>query len=119
MGTHTSPNGIAAPAAVLAADEVAPAVGLVLPRGVPDEDNRTGKTDKGLGVIGRPLDRRAPFYVGLTGGLGLGAAYVIGRAVGDITSVLVLIGLGLFIAVGLNPVLVFLVHRGLSPVAWL
>ena len=57
---------------------------------------------------------RAPFYVGLTGGLGLGAAYVIGLAIGDITSVLVLIGLGLFIAVGLNPILVFLVHRGLS-----
>ena len=39
---------------------------------------------------------------------------MIGLAIGDITSVLVLIGLGLFIAVGLNPVLVFLVHRGLS-----
>jgi len=51
-------------------------------------------------VAGRPLDRRAPFLVGLTGGLGLGAAYVMLRAIGDITSVLILIGLALFIAVG-------------------
>jgi hypothetical protein len=59
---------------------------------VQDQDDKTGKN---LGTIGRPLDRRAPFCVGLTGGLGLGAAYVIGLAIGDITSVLVLIGLGL------------------------
>jgi predicted PurR-regulated permease PerM len=36
------------------------------------------------------------------------------RAIGDITSVLILIGLALFIAVGLNPVIIFLTHRGLS-----
>ena len=114
MSAHTSSNGTAAPAPVLSLDAPgpgAPVAGLVLPPGVQDPDDKTGKN---LGVIGRPLDRRAPFYVGLTGGLGLGAAYVIGLAIGDITSVLVLIGLGLFIAVGLNPVLVFLVHRGLS-----
>ena len=114
MSTHTASNGAAAPAPVLALDAVdpgTPVAGLVLPPGVQDQDD---KTRKNLGVIGRPLDRRAPFYVGLTGGLGLGAAYVIGLAIGDITSVLVLIGLGLFIAVGLNPILVFLVHRGLS-----
>jgi predicted PurR-regulated permease PerM len=114
MEAPTFTDGAAAAAPMLSAETDAPAVGLVFPPGVHDEDNKTGRTGNGLGVIGRPLDRRAPFYVGLTGGLGLGAAYVIGLAIGDITSVLVLIGLALFIAVGLNPILVFLVHRGLS-----
>jgi predicted PurR-regulated permease PerM len=114
VSTHTSSNGTAAAAPALVADALgpgAPVAGLVLPPGVQDQDDKNGKN---LGVIGRPLDRRAPFYVGLTGGLGLGAAYVIASAIADITSVLVLIGLSLFIAVGLNPILVFLVHRGLS-----
>ena len=114
METHTASNGTTAPAPepVLDIDpSAAPPVGLVLPPGVENQDDKTGKN---LGVVGRPLDRRTPFYIGLTGGLGLGAAYVIGRAIGDITSVLVLIGLALFIAVGLNPILVFLVRRGLS-----
>jgi len=115
MDTHTAPNGTSASAApVLDGDPAGPAsyaAGLVLPPGVQDRDDTTGKN---LGVIGRPLDRRAPFYIGLTGGLGLGTAYVIGLAIGDIASVLVLIGLGMFIAIGLNPILVFLVHRGLS-----
>jgi predicted PurR-regulated permease PerM len=115
METHTAPNRTTSPAPepVLGVDPptAPPPAGLVLPPGVENQDDKTGKN---LGVVGRPLDRRTPFYVGLTGGLGLGAAYVIGRAIGDITSVLVLIGLALFIAVGLNPILVFLVHRGLS-----
>lgn len=114
MDTHTA-NGTSAPTApVLDGDPSGPALtaaGLVLPPGVQDQDGTTGNN---LGVIGRPLDRRAPFYVGLTGGLGLGTAYVIALAIGDIASVLVLIGLGLFIAVGLNPIVVFLIHRGLS-----
>jgi len=115
MSTYTSSNGTVAPSPALAAEgadtDAALVAGLVLPPGVQDHDDKTGKN---LGTIGRPLDRRAPFYVGLTGGLGLGAAYLIGLAIEDISSVLVLIGLGLFIAIGLNPVLVFLVRRGLS-----
>lgn len=115
MENHTAPNGTGAPVPepALGADPATapPPAGIVLPPGVESQDDKTGKN---LGVAGRPLDRRTPFYVGLTGGLGLGAAYVIGRAIGDITSVLVLIGLALFIAVGLNPILVVLVRHGLS-----
>jgi predicted PurR-regulated permease PerM len=72
------------------------------------------KSDETLGVMGRPFDRRTPFFIGLTGGLGLAVAYVIARGIGDITSVLIVIGLALFIAIGLNPIVAFLVHRGLS-----
>ena len=88
-------------------DEAA-ADALVLPVVTPKKD------DNPLGVMGRPLDRRTPFFIGLTGGLGLAVAYVIASGIGDITSVLIIIGLALFIAIGLNPVLAFLVRRGLS-----
>ena len=64
--------------------------------------------------MGRPFDRRTPFFIGLTGGLGVAVAYVIARGIGDITSVLIIIGLALFIAIGLNPIVAFLVRRGLS-----
>ncbi|MGD0808965.1 MAG: AI-2E family transporter [Acidimicrobiales bacterium] len=88
-------------------DEAAADV-LVLPIATP--------TDAGnpLGVMGRPFDRRAPFFVGLTGALGVAVAYVIAVGIGDIASVLVLIGLALFIAIGLNPIVAMLVRRGLS-----
>ena len=72
------------------------------------------KTDESLGAMGRPFDRRQRLFLGLTGGLGLAVAYVIARGIGDITSVLIIIGLALFIAIGLNPIVAFLVHRGLS-----
>lgn len=71
-------------------------------------------TREDLGTKGRPFDRRAPFFIGLTGGLGLAVAYVLVRAIADITSVLVIIGLGLFIAIGLNPIIEFLRTRGFS-----
>jgi predicted PurR-regulated permease PerM len=88
--------------------EEAAADSLVLPVVTPTSG------DEGLGVMGRPFDRRTPFFIGLTGGLGVAVAYVIARGIGDITSVLIIIGLALFIAIGLNPIVAFLVHRGLS-----
>ncbi|HUC15876.1 MAG TPA: hypothetical protein VMS00_15605, partial [Acidimicrobiales bacterium] len=84
-------------------DEAAADV-LVLPV-VPPTDG-----DNPLGVMGRPLDRRAPFFVGLTGALGVAVAYVIAVGIGDVASVLVLIGLALFIAIGLNPVVALFVR---------
>lgn len=67
-----------------------------------------------LGTPGRPFDRTTPFLIGLTGGLGVAVAYVIARGIADITSVLVIIGLGLFIAIGLNPIIDFLTGHGVS-----
>jgi len=64
--------------------------------------------------LGKPLDRRTPFFVGFTGALGVAVAYVIARGIADITSVLVIIGLALFIAIGLNPIVDFLIGRGLT-----
>ncbi len=78
---------------------------LILPAAVERELNGT---DESLGTLGRPLDRRNPFFVGLTGALGVGVAYLIFRGLSDVTSVLVIVGVALFTAIGLNPIIEFL-----------
>ena len=82
---------------------------LILPTSV---ERELDQSDDSLGALGRPFDHRSPFFIGLTGALGVAIAYVIFRGLADISSVLVIIGLALFIAVGLDPILVVLVNRG-------
>jgi len=84
---------------------------LILPPSVARE---LSETDGSLGVLGRPFDRRTPFFVGLTGTFGVAVAYLVVRGVIDVSSVLVIIGMALFIAIGLNPILDFLMHRGMA-----
>src|SRR5271165_3814627 len=84
---------------------------LILPASV---ERDLAETDGSLGALGRPFDHRTPFYIGLTGALGVAVAYVLARGIADVTTVLVLIGLALFIAIGLNPILDFLTSRGLA-----
>jgi predicted PurR-regulated permease PerM len=69
--------------------------------------------DGGLGSPGRPLNRRSPFFVGLTGAAGVAVAYAIVELIVGARSVLVLVGLGLFIAAGLDPVVTWLVRHGM------
>lgn len=66
-----------------------------------------------FGVPGAPISRRAPFYVGFVGGLGVLAALLVGIALREVSSILVLILVSFFIAVGLNPIVEWLMHRGL------
>jgi predicted PurR-regulated permease PerM len=61
--------------------------------------------------IGRPFDRQSPFVVGFSGTLGALVALVIGAAVYSIRGTLVLVFLALFLAVGLDPVVVLLTHH--------
>ena len=66
----------------------------------------------GLGTPGRPVNRRSPFMIGMTGALGVAVAYGLIEVVIRARSVLIIIGLALFIAVGLDPVVGWLVrHR--------
>jgi predicted PurR-regulated permease PerM len=88
-----------------------PANVLVLPASA---ERELAESDDSLGTLGRPFDRRMPFFVGLTGALGVAVAYVIVRGIADITTVLVIIGLALFIAIGLNPLIEFVTRRGHS-----
>ena len=66
----------------------------------------------GLGTPGRPVNRRSPFMIGLTGALGVAVAYGLIEVIVRARSVLILIGLAMFIAVGLDPIVGWLVrHR--------
>jgi predicted PurR-regulated permease PerM len=82
---------------------------LILP---PSVERELDESDESLGVLGRPFDHRSPFFIGLAGALGVAVAYVLARGIADISSVLIIIGLSLFLAIGLDPILVFLVNRG-------
>jgi len=86
---------------------------LVLP-GTAGEAAEPASAEGPLGLLGRPFNRRHPFYLGLTGALGVAVAYLLVRGLYDVSGVLVIIGISLFIAVGLNPALEWLCRRGLS-----
>jgi len=82
---------------------------IVPPSGVqPDPD------DALLGMLGQPFNRRTPFFVGLTGAFGVAVAYALVRGIADIASVIVIIGVALFIAIGLNPIVEWLTRRQMS-----
>lgn len=83
---------------------------LILPAAV---ERELDGSDTNLGSLGRPFNQRTPFYIGLNAAFGVAVAYVIVRGIADITTVIVIIGLALFIAIGLNPIIEFLVTRGL------
>lgn len=106
-----APSPADALASVASIEEGTPSNVLVLPPSVEREMNGN---EESLGVQGRPFNRKSPFFIGLTGAFGVAVAYVLVRGVADITTVLVIIGLALFIAIGLNPILEFLVGRGLK-----
>ena len=66
-----------------------------------------------FGKPGRRFSRTTPFFIGLTGALGVAVAYGLVRSIADIAQVLTIIGLALFIGVGLQPAVVWLEGRRL------
>ena len=72
-----------------------------------DEDNP-------FGVPGRPLSRRSPFRVAFTAALGVALAYGLVQAVIAVRSVLILLLIAAFLAIGLNPAVEGLARRGIS-----
>jgi len=71
----------------------------------------TGSTAR-FGVPGQPL-RRNPFWTGFIGGLGVLLAYAAFLAVRNAASLLVLVFIAIFLAIGLNPAVVRLHGWGL------
>jgi predicted PurR-regulated permease PerM len=65
------------------------------------------------GRVGRPFNRRSPFYIGLTGALGVAVAATLAWTVIAAGQILVLLALALFIAVGLDPAVARLHRHGL------
>ncbi|MGM7698131.1 AI-2E family transporter [Microbacterium sp. A84] len=57
------------------------------------------------------LNRIEPFTFGLVGALGVLVALLIGAIVGQLATVLIYVGVALFLALGLDPVVVFLEKR--------
>ena len=65
-----------------------------------------------LGQPGRPLNKRSPFFIGMAAAAGVGVTYGLAELLIKARGVLVLIGLALFIAAGLDPVVSWLTrHR--------
>jgi predicted PurR-regulated permease PerM len=72
-----------------------------------------GKQDRSVGRPGKALNRRSPFFIGMSAAAGVAVAFGIVELIVKARSVLVLIGLALFIAAGLDPVVTWLCKRGL------
>ena len=68
-------------------------------RGAAAQAEETG----GLGRLGRPMDRRSPFFIGMAGAAGVAVTIALVELIIRARSVLVLIGLALFIAGGPGP----------------
>ena len=74
---------------------------------VPDEQDR-------FGTPGRPISKGHPFYLGFVGGLGLLVAYGLSQVVLQLSQVITLLVIALFLALGLDPVVRFLQGRGMG-----
>jgi len=65
-----------------------------------------------LGALGDKFSRRSPFYLGMTAAAGVALTYAVVQALADARQALTLLGVALFLAVGLDPVVSWLVrHR--------
>jgi predicted PurR-regulated permease PerM len=67
----------------------------------------------GLGQPGRPVNRRSPFFIGMAAAAGVAVTYGLAETMLKARSVLIVIGLALFIAAGLDPAVSWLTRRGL------
>jgi predicted PurR-regulated permease PerM len=74
---------------------------------------RISTDEQPLGRPGRPLNRRSPYYIGMLGAAGVATTYLIAQLIITAQSMLVLIGMAFFIAVGLEPAVSWLVNHGL------
>jgi predicted PurR-regulated permease PerM len=81
---------------------------LIHPDDEPDHESETP-----FGDPGEPVSRHSPFYVGFFGGFGVLVALVLGMAIREVQGALVLIVVSMFLAVGLNPLVEWFMHRGL------
>jgi predicted PurR-regulated permease PerM len=68
----------------------------------------------GLGPLGPPIQRAHPFRYGFLFGLGALLAYGCVKALGNAQSVLVLLVVSIFLAVGLNPLVEWFIRRGVK-----
>jgi predicted PurR-regulated permease PerM len=83
---------------------------------VADAEQRAAEISTGerpLGVPGRRFDRRSPFYIGMTAAGGVAVTYGAVQLLSIMSSMLLLIGVAFFLALGLEPAVSWLVKRRL------
>jgi predicted PurR-regulated permease PerM len=69
--------------------------------------------ERPLGPPGRRFDRRSPFFIGLTASAGVAVTYGAVQVLSSLSSILVVIGVAFFLALGLEPLVSWLVRHGL------
>ena len=87
---------------------------VTLARAAEDEtgvDRAVEAGQRAYGKAGRPLNRQSPFYVGFFGAIGVLVAYGLWNAIGQLTQVITLLVVALFITLALNPLVEYLVRR--------
>ncbi len=67
--------------------------------------------DEPLGRLGRPFNKRSPFFIGMAAAAGVAATYAIIQLILLAGHVLIVIGLSLFLAIGIEPAVSFLAKR--------
>ncbi|ONI81680.1 AI-2E family transporter [Actinosynnema sp. ALI-1.44] len=72
---------------------------------------RISEPGKPLGPTGRRFDRRSPFLIGMAAAAGVAVTYGLVMVIAGLGEILILIGLALFIAIGLEPVVSWLVNH--------
>jgi predicted PurR-regulated permease PerM len=72
-----------------------------------------GKRDRSVGRPGKALNRRSPFFIGMSATAGVAVAFGVVELIVKARSVLVLIGVALFLAAGIDPLVSWLRKRGL------
>ncbi|WP_264069341.1 AI-2E family transporter [Mycolicibacterium komossense] len=60
--------------------------------------------DKPLGSLGRRFNRQSPFYIGMVASAGVALTYAAVQMLAAMSSILILIGVAFFLALGLEPV---------------
>jgi predicted PurR-regulated permease PerM len=78
-----------------------------------EREIRSEIEDPQFGRLGHPLRRDSPFMLGFLGALGVFVAWFLIQAVVQARSVIILIVVALFLAIGLSPVVEWLIARGL------
>ena len=71
-------------------------------------------SENAFGEPGQPLKHHSPFFIGFMGAVGALLAIWLGQQILSISSVLILIVVAMFLAVGLNPSVEFFLRHGLK-----
>jgi predicted PurR-regulated permease PerM len=78
------------------------------------DDEPDHSSEEPFGTPGEPISRHSAFYVGFFGGLGVLVAIVLGLAIRHVQGTLILVLVSMVLAVGLNPLVEWFMHRGMG-----